>query len=77
VLIRSELTHRGIMPVTEDQITPPLVGIMPVMQVIEAQRASILLPDDHLYNNHERHWRKDMEYLGRHGGDKNQTITSV
>jgi len=47
------------------------------MQVIEAQRASILLPDDHLYNNHERHWRKDMEYLGRHGGDKNQTITSV
>jgi hypothetical protein len=26
---------------------------MPVMQVIEAQRASILVPHDHLHNNHE------------------------
>ena len=25
---------------------------MPVMQVIEAQRASILVPHDHLHNNH-------------------------
>jgi hypothetical protein len=24
------------------------------MQVIEAQRASILVPHDHLHNNHER-----------------------
>jgi hypothetical protein len=38
------------MPVIEDQITTPPVGIMPVMQVIEAQRASILVPHDHLHN---------------------------
>jgi len=40
------------MPVIEDQITTPPAGIMPVMQVIEAQRASILVPHDHLHNNH-------------------------
>jgi hypothetical protein len=30
------------MPVIEDQITTPPAGMMPVVQVIEAQRASIL-----------------------------------
>ena len=44
----------GIMPVIKDQITTPPAGIMPVMQVIEAQRASILVPHDHLHNNHDR-----------------------
>lgn len=47
-------SHRGIMPVIKDQIATPPVGIMPVMQVIEAQRASILVPHDHLHNNHVR-----------------------
>jgi hypothetical protein len=42
------------MPVIEDQITAPPAGIMPAMQVIEAQRASILVPHDHLHNNHVR-----------------------
>jgi hypothetical protein len=42
------------MPVIKDQITTPPAGIMPVMQVIEAQRASILVPHDHLHNNHDR-----------------------
>jgi hypothetical protein len=42
------------MPVIEDQITTPPAGIMPVMQVIEAQRASILVPRDHLHNNQKR-----------------------
>jgi hypothetical protein len=46
--------HFGIMPVIEDQITTPPAGIMPVMQVIEAQRASILVPHDHLHNNQIR-----------------------
>jgi hypothetical protein len=44
----------GIMPVIEDQITTPPAGIMPIMQVIEAQRASILVPHDHLHNNQTR-----------------------
>jgi hypothetical protein len=37
------------MPAIEDQITTPPAGIMPVMQVTEAQRASILVPHDHLH----------------------------
>ena len=42
------------MPVIEDQITTPPAGIMPAMEVIEAQRASILVPYDHLHNNQMR-----------------------
>ena len=49
-------TQFGIMPVIEDQITTPPAGIMPVMQVIEAQRTSILVPHDHLHNNQMSAW---------------------
>jgi hypothetical protein len=41
------------MPVIEDQITTLPARMMPVMEVIEAQRTSILVPHDHLHNNHE------------------------
>jgi hypothetical protein len=46
-----------IMPVIEDLMTTPPADIMPVMQVIEAQCATILVPHDHLHNNHERAFR--------------------
>ncbi len=50
-LSAGDVPHRGIMSVIKDQITTPPASIMPVMQVIEAQRASILVPHDHLHNN--------------------------
>ena len=42
------------MLVIEDQIITAPVGIMSVMQMIEAQRASILVPHDHLHDNQMR-----------------------
>ena len=39
---------------------------MPVMQVIEAQRASILVPHDHLHNNQLRMFRVERLNLYRY-----------
>jgi hypothetical protein len=42
----------GIMPVIEDHSAFGL-GVMPVMQVIEAQSTRVLKPRDHLHNKHD------------------------
>ena len=44
----------GIMPVIKDQITALRRHNCLIMPVIEAQRASILVPHDHRHINHER-----------------------
>ena len=69
---------RGIMLVIEDQIITPPVGIMPVMQMVEAQRASILVSHDHLHDNQMRTLvERSKRYRRATGNDRRQAATAA